>query len=267
MGRFRGVEEVGGRSGRGEGRGDLLADETGLSEARDAQTSARGSDLLDGPDEGRVELPDLLADGVRLDLEDPPRRVEDHGSILAKPLGPRFVPAARAAKKGEAMIQRIARAAVLPFLVCALAVAGQASTPRKAAPKSKPAPQRNAAAAPTVAFEKYMLGNGLQVILHVDRKLPIVHVNQWFHVGSKNEKTGPDGVRPSLRAHDVPGLEERPRQDYFGTPSRRARTSGGGRQRHDQQRPHELLRDRALRQPRERALARVGPARDARRRR
>src|ERR1700676_3783494 len=43
-------------------------------------------------------------------------------------------------------------------------------------------------AAPQVKFEKYVLSNGLQVILHVDRKLPIVHVNQWFHVGSKNEK-------------------------------------------------------------------------------
>ena len=38
-----------------------------------------------------------------------------------------------------------------------------------------------------------MLPNGLQLILHVDRKLPIVHVNQWFHVGSKNEKPGRTG--------------------------------------------------------------------------
>jgi zinc protease len=48
-------------------------------------------------------------------------------------------------------------------------------------------------ATPKVEFEKYTLPNGLQVILHVDRKLPIVHVNQWFHVGSKNEKTGRTG--------------------------------------------------------------------------
>jgi zinc protease len=46
---------------------------------------------------------------------------------------------------------------------------------------------------PKVGFEKYTLPNGLQVILHVDRKLPIVHVNQWFHVGSKNEKPGRTG--------------------------------------------------------------------------
>ena len=48
-------------------------------------------------------------------------------------------------------------------------------------------------AAPKVEFEKFTLANGLQVILHVDRKLPIVHVNEWFHVGSKNEKRGRTG--------------------------------------------------------------------------
>jgi len=46
---------------------------------------------------------------------------------------------------------------------------------------------------PTVAFEKHTLVNGLELILHVDRKLPVVHVNQWFHVGSKNEKPGRTG--------------------------------------------------------------------------
>jgi zinc protease len=46
---------------------------------------------------------------------------------------------------------------------------------------------------PHIEFEKYTLANGLQVILHVDRKLPIVHVNEWFHVGSKNERSGRSG--------------------------------------------------------------------------
>ncbi len=48
-------------------------------------------------------------------------------------------------------------------------------------------------AVPKVLFEKYSLHNGLQVILHVDRKLPVVHVDQWFHVGSKNERVGRTG--------------------------------------------------------------------------
>jgi zinc protease len=46
---------------------------------------------------------------------------------------------------------------------------------------------------PKIEFEKYTLPNGLQVILHVDRKLPVVHVNNWYHVGSKNERVGRTG--------------------------------------------------------------------------
>ncbi len=48
-------------------------------------------------------------------------------------------------------------------------------------------------AAPHLEFEKYTLPNGLQVIFHVDRKLPMVHVNCWYHVGSKNERVGRTG--------------------------------------------------------------------------
>jgi zinc protease len=46
---------------------------------------------------------------------------------------------------------------------------------------------------PKVEFETFTLPNGLRVILHVDRKLPVVHVNEWYHVGSKNEKAGRTG--------------------------------------------------------------------------
>jgi len=46
---------------------------------------------------------------------------------------------------------------------------------------------------PRIVFEKYTLPNGLQVILHVDHKLPMVHVNNWYHVGSKNERIGRSG--------------------------------------------------------------------------
>lgn len=46
---------------------------------------------------------------------------------------------------------------------------------------------------PRVEYDKIVLPNGLQLILHVDRKLPVVHVNQWYHVGSKNERRGRTG--------------------------------------------------------------------------
>lgn len=52
---------------------------------------------------------------------------------------------------------------------------------------------QTASSVPKIEFEKFTLPNGLQVILHVDRKLPVVHVNQWFFVGSANERLGRSG--------------------------------------------------------------------------
>jgi zinc protease len=68
---------------------------------------------------------------------------------------------------------------------------------RRSNPPPPPAQARGNAdtvgSVPKISFEKYTLSNGLQVILHVDRKLPVVHVNQWYHVGSKNERVGRTG--------------------------------------------------------------------------
>ena len=44
-----------------------------------------------------------------------------------------------------------------------------------------------------IPFQKFVLGNGLTVIVHEDHKAPIVAVNVWYHVGSKNEKPGKTG--------------------------------------------------------------------------
>jgi len=46
---------------------------------------------------------------------------------------------------------------------------------------------------PKIQFEKYELPNGLDVILHEDHSIPMVAVNIWYHVGSKNEKRGRTG--------------------------------------------------------------------------
>jgi len=42
-------------------------------------------------------------------------------------------------------------------------------------------------------YTKRTLGNGLDVIVHEDRHVPIVAVNIWYHVGSKNERPGRTG--------------------------------------------------------------------------
>ncbi len=44
-----------------------------------------------------------------------------------------------------------------------------------------------------IPFEMFKLDNGLTVIVHEDHKAPIVAVNVWYHVGSKNEVRGRTG--------------------------------------------------------------------------
>ena len=45
----------------------------------------------------------------------------------------------------------------------------------------------------TISFEKHTLSNGLDVILHEDHNIPVVAVNVWYHVGSKDEEVGRTG--------------------------------------------------------------------------
>src|SRR5688572_2265163 len=44
-----------------------------------------------------------------------------------------------------------------------------------------------------IPHERYELPNGLDVILAPDPSTPIVHVNVWYHVGSKDETAGLTG--------------------------------------------------------------------------
>jgi zinc protease len=63
------------------------------------------------------------------------------------------------------------------------ASAAPASSTRGASTAQQNAPEPVAA----IAFEKFKLANGLTVILHSDRSLPLVAVNVWYHVGPANE--------------------------------------------------------------------------------
>ncbi|MEM6454074.1 MAG: pitrilysin family protein [Acidobacteriota bacterium] len=42
-------------------------------------------------------------------------------------------------------------------------------------------------------LERHTLDNGLRVVLHSDRALPLICVNLWYHVGSKHERPGMTG--------------------------------------------------------------------------
>jgi zinc protease len=76
------------------------------------------------------------------------------------------------------------------FRTLALALAVALGTALSAAAVQAKAP---AAESIDIPYEQFTLPNGLKVIVHTDRKAPIVAVNLWYHVGSKNEAPGRTG--------------------------------------------------------------------------
>src|SRR5512144_2661080 len=71
--------------------------------------------------------------------------------------------------------------AVVALGLAALSACGHASAPA------------TAAADPQIAYEKYTLANGLDVILSEDHRLPLVSVDVWYHVGPAYEAAGRTG--------------------------------------------------------------------------
>ena len=74
----------------------------------------------------------------------------------------------------------------------------QSAPPKPAAkPAAKTAARSTATSPqipiPDIKYTKFVLKNGLTVLVHEDHKAPIVAVNTWYHVGSKNEKPGKTG--------------------------------------------------------------------------
>ena len=65
-----------------------------------------------------------------------------------------------------------------------------------------------------IPFEKFVLPNGLTLIVHEDRKAPIVAVNLWYHVGSKNERPGKTGFA-HLFEHLMFNGSQNFNDDYF----------------------------------------------------
>ena len=65
-----------------------------------------------------------------------------------------------------------------------------------------------------IKYEKFVLDNGLTLLVHEDHKAPIVAVNIWYHVGSKNEKEGKTGFA-HLFEHLMFNGSENNKEDYF----------------------------------------------------
>jgi predicted Zn-dependent peptidase len=67
----------------------------------------------------------------------------------------------------------------------------------------------------SLPFEKYTLANGLEVILHADHATPVVTVNIWYHVGSKDEPQGKNGFAHLFEHVMFQGSRDVPEDTYF----------------------------------------------------
>ncbi|MBW7888327.1 MAG: insulinase family protein [Bacteroidetes bacterium] len=87
--------------------------------------------------------------------------------------------------------------------------------------------QKNLVEDVNIPYEMFTLENGLTVIVHEDHKAPIVAVNVWYHVGSKNEKQGKTGFA-HLFEHLMFNGSENFNDDYFKTMERIGATDMNG---------------------------------------
>src|SRR5258705_664427 len=78
-----------------------------------------------------------------------------------------------------------------------------------------------------IPYQKFVLDNGLTLIVHEDYKAPIVAINTWYHVGSKNEKLGKTGFA-HLFEHLMFGGSDHAKGSYIGAMERIGATDLNG---------------------------------------
>ena len=66
----------------------------------------------------------------------------------------------------------------------------------------------------SIPFDQFTLPNGLRVVVHTDRKAPIVAVSVWYHIGSKDEPAGKTGFA-HLFEHLMFSGSENHNADFF----------------------------------------------------
>ncbi|SEJ99486.1 Predicted Zn-dependent peptidase [Sphingobium sp. AP50] len=75
----------------------------------------------------------------------------------------------------------------------ALALTPMTQAVAATAPAVAPAPLSSLVSKVDIPYEEFTLANGLRVIVHTDRKAPVVAVSIWYHVGSRFEPAGKTG--------------------------------------------------------------------------
>jgi len=108
----------------------------------------------------------------------------------------------------------------LPVILAAAPALAASPADQPAAPMAgpvaamKPAPLADLVKAVDIPYERFTLPNGLTVLVHTDRKAPVVAVSVWYKVGSRNEPRGKTGFAHLFEHLMFYGSEHSP-GDYF----------------------------------------------------
>ena len=137
----------------------------------------------------------------------------------------------------------------LAFTAMAVSVPAISAAPAKT-DAAAPAALSSLVAAVNIPYEQFTLKNGLRVIVHTDRKAPVVAVSVWYHVGSRFEPSGKTGFA-HLFEHLMFYGSENADGPFFG----RLEDIGDRLERDDLVRPHQLFRNGPDRCARPRAVS------------
>ncbi|WP_291839479.1 pitrilysin family protein [Brevundimonas sp.] len=116
-------------------------------------------------------------------------------------------------------LRSISLAAILAMMAPVTPVLAQTSiAPTAAAPQAaelRAAPVSQLVSEVNIPWKRFTLDNGLTVIVHEDRKAPVVAVSVWYNVGSKDEPAGSTGFA-HLFEHLMFGGSENAPGSYLG---------------------------------------------------
>ncbi|WP_161627317.1 M16 family metallopeptidase [Arenimonas composti] len=127
------------------------------------------------------------------------------------------------------MRRLVLAAALAALLPNAVSTATAANSPRSGSAVAAVAPIDIESL--RIAHETFVLPNGLTVIVHSDHSVPLVGVNVWYHVGSRNEQRGRTGFAHLFEHFFFNGSENYPHgfreaMDDLGANNRNGTTNG-----------------------------------------
>lgn len=111
-------------------------------------------------------------------------------------------------------MQRFLNASLLALAIASAAPTTVFAATTAAPAVPAPAPLADLVKAVNIPYEQFTLPNGLRVLVHTDRKAPVVAISVWYGVGSKNEPKGKTGFA-HLFEHLMFNGSEHNKGDYF----------------------------------------------------